>query len=167
MSSSSRDLEVLSESFPADSASIPRARQALVDFARAAGAEPEQVEALRLAVSEAITNAVLHAYPDGEGEVQVTAALADDEVWVLIADEGQGFRVRHDSPGLGMGLALIVAVSDYFALVKRSGGGTELRLRFGLRASPRRQDDSGRRAQRRGSVASATSPASSRFSTTR
>ncbi len=165
MSALGQHRPVFLRSYPAVPETVPRARAALAEFARAHGADEERVDALRLAVSEAISNAVMHAYPDGErGEVHVTAARADGELWLLIADDGCGLRPRRDSPGLGLGLGLITSVSDSMAVVRRSGGGTELRLHFRLRA---RRTARAPGNQRRGSVASATSPAASRFSTTR
>jgi anti-sigma regulatory factor (Ser/Thr protein kinase) len=154
----------LTRSFPAVTETVPRARRTLVDFARAAGGDEDLVESVRLAVSEALTNVVLHAYEEDGGEVHVTAAIAGDELWVLIGDDGHGLEVGSHQPGLGMGLALIAMVSDDFAVVNRSAGGTELRIRFRLDRPSR---GTGRRAQPRGSVASARAPASSRFSTTR
>jgi serine/threonine-protein kinase RsbW len=152
--------ENLSDSYPAVPASVPLARTALADFAAEAGAESEQIDAVRLAVSEALTNVVLHAYDDGGGPIHVSAASAAGELWVLISDEGDGLRVRTDSPGLGVGLAVIAQVSDGFALVNCSGGGTEVRMRFSLQASERSRDQS------RGSSVAADRPASSVFSTT-
>ena len=57
----------LSLTFRAEPSSVPRARRALREFAAAAGATVDQVDAVRLASSEAVTNAVLHAYRDEPG----------------------------------------------------------------------------------------------------
>jgi serine/threonine-protein kinase RsbW/stage II sporulation protein AB (anti-sigma F factor) len=147
--------KTLSITYQAEPDSVPSARRALSDFAVAAGAEPRQVEAVRLASSEALTNAVVHAYRGGPGSVYVTAAVVSDELWVLIADDGCGLEPRPDRPGLGLGLGLIAQVSDRLAVVPRATGGTEVRMRFNLVGA----------GQDRGSVSSACSPASSRFST--
>jgi stage II sporulation protein AB (anti-sigma F factor) len=88
-------------------------------------------------VSEALTNAVLHAYGGESGMVHVNAARTGGELTVLIADDGRGMQRVSPRPGLGMGLALIATVTDYFAMSKRHEGGTEIRMRFGMR-SPRR-----------------------------
>ncbi len=88
---------------------------------------------MRLAVSEAVTNAVLHAYRGGPGAIQVTAALAEEaELWILVADDGGGMQPNAERPGLGLGLGLISQVCDDMAIVPRSGGGVEVRIRFTL-----------------------------------
>ena len=108
------------------------ARAALAEFAANAGASAGQVDGVRLATSEAVTNAVLHAYRGGPATIQVTAALAGRELWLLVADEGDGLQPRADRPGLGLGLGLISQVCDDMAIVARSSGGTEVRVRFEL-----------------------------------
>jgi anti-sigma regulatory factor (Ser/Thr protein kinase) len=153
--------ENLTQSLLAVPGSVPRGRNAVAAFAAAAGASEEQLDAIRLAVSEALTNVVMHAYDGAPGEIHLTAAVAGGELWVLVADDGRGLGVRPNSRGLGMGLALIAQSAEELAIVKRAQLGTELRMRFsiGTAGGPRRR-------QARGSVACATSPASSRFSTT-
>lgn len=123
--------ETFRASYEAVPDAVPTARQALTDFACAAGAEGERLQAVRLATSEAITNVVMHAYDQNEtGEVQVNASYVEDELWVLVADCGHGLRPRENSPGLGLGLALIAQLADEFQIVSRGAGGTELRMRF-------------------------------------
>lgn len=86
--------------------SVGVARKDLTEFARQAGGTDEQLHAVRLAASEAVTNAVLHAYEAGDqGAVQVSASYVEDELWVLVGDTGRGMRARENSPGLGLGLA--------------------------------------------------------------
>jgi serine/threonine-protein kinase RsbW len=140
-------------SLPAEPASVPQVRDGVTELARAAGMAGERLDRVRLAVTEAAANVVIHAYPDGEGLIHVDAGRAGDELWVFIADDGRGLRSDAASPGLGQGLRLIARCAASFTIVERSGGGTEVRMRFGLR-------------QPRGSVASATRAAWSRFSTT-
>jgi len=149
------------ETFPAVADSVPRARHALAGFATRAGASGEQIDAVRLTSSEALTNAVLHAYRGEPGAIQVTAAVVAQELWVLIADEGCGMQPRGERPGLGLGLGLglIAKLTDEFEIVARSGGGTEVRMRFDL------VDEADQSESRDlGSSSSASSPASPRFS---
>jgi anti-sigma regulatory factor (Ser/Thr protein kinase) len=131
--------DALNESYPAVPEAVPLARRALTDVAAAAGAAGERLEEIRLAVSEALTNAVVHAYRDYEdGQLHVTAAVAAGELWVLIADDGRGMHAWNDSRGLGIGLSLISGLSDDFAIVTRASGGTEVQMRFDMKkASPR------------------------------
>lgn len=129
--------QAFNQSYPAVASSVPRARQALAMFARSTGATEDQVEAVRLAVSEALTNAVLHAYGGESGAVYVSASRCGPELWVLVADDGHGLQALGASTGLGMGLALIARVTDYFGISKRAEGGTEITMRFS--AGARRQ----------------------------
>jgi anti-sigma regulatory factor (Ser/Thr protein kinase) len=125
--------QTFSHTYPAVADSVPRAREALSTFARAAGATGDQLDSIRLAVSEATTNVVVHAYEhDDRGRIQLDAGLSSGELWVLIADDGLGMRQQVESPGLGFGLSLISQVCDDFEIAKRSSGGLEVRMRFTL-----------------------------------
>jgi serine/threonine-protein kinase RsbW len=148
------DVQVLSESYPATAHAVPAARGVLASFARRAGATEEQIDDVRLAVSEALTNIVKHAYRDGEGRMHVTAAVASGDLWILIADDGDGLHAHRGRPGLGMGLALMACLTESFTVLKRSSGGTELQMRFNLLAA-----NSARRDHCRGERRSANAPA--------
>ena len=122
----------LSNSYDARPDAVARARTAVARFAAEAGSTEAQVDDVRLAVSEAVTNAVLHGYRGDAGRVHVTAAITPGELWILIADDGCGMQPRRDRPGLGLGLGLIAQVCDQLSVVPRSPGGTELRMRFDI-----------------------------------
>jgi len=124
--------QTMSYTYPAVAESVPRAREALSSFARAAGATRDQLDSIRLAVSEAATNVVVHAYEDDSGSLQLDAGLSAGELWVLIADDGLGMRPQMHSSGLGFGLSLISQVCDAFEIAKRSSGGLEVRMWFAL-----------------------------------
>ncbi len=126
--------DALNQSYAAVPEAVPLARRALTEVAAQAGAGGERLEEIRLAVSEALTNAVVHAYRDAEtGHFHVTAAVASGELWVLISDDGRGLHAWNDSHGLGIGLSLISGLSDDFAIVTRASGGTEVQMRFDLK----------------------------------
>ena len=129
-----RSDRAFNQSYPALASSVPRARTALALFAQATGATPEQVEAVRLAVSEALTNAVLHGSGAGGGAIHVSASRNGLELWVRIADNGPTGDGADQPPGLGMGLGLIAYMTDYFAMSKRTEGGTEIRMCFSTHA---------------------------------
>jgi anti-sigma regulatory factor (Ser/Thr protein kinase) len=124
----------LKEVYPAVAGSVPLIRNGLASFGESIGLDRSQVDRLRLAISEAVTNVVLYAYPSRIGYVHVTARVAADELWVLITDNGSGFHAEREGNGLGLGLAVISQVTDGFAVLERSSGGTELRLLFDLAA---------------------------------
>ncbi|HEX4187045.1 MAG TPA: ATP-binding protein [Solirubrobacteraceae bacterium] len=132
--------------YPATSDSVPLARKALASFASSAGVTEEQLEGIRLVVSEAVSNAVLHAYDGDGGEIQVTAAVVPGELWILIADDGFGLRAeRSGNQGLGLGLGWMAQFSDGLTLVTRSSGGLEVRLRFDLFEAANEPERSGSR----------------------
>ena len=124
----------LSLAWKAVPASVAEARRAVAEFAASSGVGSDTLAALRVAVSEAVTNAVVHAYLDAPevGPVHVTAEREGDEMWVAVCDEGRGMIPRPDSPGIGLGLPLIARVTAGFELHERDGGGTVLKMRFRL-----------------------------------
>jgi serine/threonine-protein kinase RsbW len=132
--------ESLHETFSAIAPAVPSARHVVAGFAAAAGFEAEALDSIRLAVSEAVTNVVRHAYPCGVGEIELLAGIASGELWVLIADRGCGFQMRTRNPGLGYGLAVIADASKAFVIAERSGGGTEVQLYFPVPAVARPLD---------------------------
>ena len=167
----------LQKTYPATPEAVTAARKAIVAFARGVGVPPARLHDVSLATSEALTNAVQHAYIESSepGAITVTAMPAGSELWILIADAGRGLRPRCDSPGLGLGLGLMTQIADRLEISHEPDGGTEIRMTFPLatdgesaESHPRaahRGEDQRREDQRRGSRDSASRPASSRFST--
>src|SRR5436190_6712609 len=95
-----------------------------------------------LAVTEACTNVVQHAYAEREGsaqgEMEISAGWHEsDELVIIVRDRGRGFAPRVDSPGLGLGLPVIAAVTRRLELQETPGGGTEVVMAFGI-AEPAR-----------------------------
>jgi anti-sigma regulatory factor (Ser/Thr protein kinase) len=123
---------VLVRRYRACAEEIGRIRHDVKAHAREQGARDP--DAVALAVTEAVTNAVLHAYVDapepGEIEVIVQRAPEDDSVEILVCDDGRGMLPRTDSPGLGLGLPLAATLADHFEVQARTGGGTRVRMAF-------------------------------------
>jgi len=109
-------------------------RRAVVAYARSTGVEPPVLDKLALAVSELLTNVVLHAYPDGRppGAMAVTAELAGSEMRVAITDDGVGLAPDL-SPRYGLGLTIASEVADRIELASAADGGTVVRLVFAAR----------------------------------
>jgi anti-sigma regulatory factor (Ser/Thr protein kinase) len=114
---------------PAQPSSVAQLRRAVVDFATELGFE--DTGPIALAVSEAATNAVIHAYRDGEpGDIRVVACEEADRLVVVVRDYGQGMMPRADSPGLGLGLPMISPMVSDLQIEAADGAGTLLRMHF-------------------------------------
>lgn len=116
---------------PAIPSSIAPLRQRVESFASACGACRDRVADIKLAVSEAVTNAVKYAYGSGgRGEVELSAAVAEDGVLEIgIGDKGRWHQGK--SSGLGFGLPLIARLADDMA-IKQNDSGTVVQMRFAL-----------------------------------
>jgi anti-sigma regulatory factor (Ser/Thr protein kinase) len=123
---------VLERRFVARPEEIAAVRHAVRDYAERNGAS--NPDAIALAVTEAITNAVVHAYVDdpepGEIEVVVERMPEGDGIRILVCDEGRGMMPRTDSPGLGLGLPLVATLAERFEVEARAGGGTRVLMAF-------------------------------------
>ena len=89
--------------------------------------------AVDLAVSEAVTNVVVHAYrhTDGHGEVILDMRNhGGDGLEVAVTDHGLGMAPRPDSPGLGLGMPLIAQMTEHFEVTSSESGGTRVVMRF-------------------------------------
>jgi anti-sigma regulatory factor (Ser/Thr protein kinase) len=105
-------------------------REAVVAYAKGAGIS--DVWAVALAISEAVTNAVVHAYREtGAGKVSIVAEnQPDDGLVITVEDDGAGFKPRPDSPGMGLGLAVVAQLAQALEIVAARGGGTCVRMTF-------------------------------------
>jgi anti-sigma regulatory factor (Ser/Thr protein kinase) len=130
MQQQAKETERLELRTDATPAAVPGVRRAVVDFAElhGVGVPPD----VALAVSEAITNAVLHAYRDGDtGDVRVVACAEPDRLVVVVRDYGCGMKPNPDSRGLGLGLAVIGRLATELNIERPDeGGGTRLRMCF-------------------------------------
>lgn len=91
---------------------------------------PGRREQLLVAVSEAVTNAVLHGHRDGGvGSLTLLGRRAGDVLELRVIDPGRGMIPRLDGRGLGIGLSIVAAAADTMEI----RGGDELVITFGLR----------------------------------
>jgi anti-sigma regulatory factor (Ser/Thr protein kinase) len=118
--------------FPPTPQGVGALRREVAAFAHDAGLDDDGVAGVRLAVSEAATNAVVHGYRDSrDGELKVVAFVAEQELNVIVSDAGIGLAPRPDSPGLGLGMPLMASVTSRFHVSSR-GAGTEIHMAFAL-----------------------------------
>jgi anti-sigma regulatory factor (Ser/Thr protein kinase) len=123
-------------SLPAIPGSVRVARDAVAETFAAVGAGQQATEDVRLCVSEAVTNAVLHAYRDGRGNVGVSVEDSDGELTVVVRDEGKGLTRFQQEGELGYGLRIIDRLATRCAISTAPDVGTEVRMAFALEPGP-------------------------------
>lgn len=114
---------------------VGRLRRQIVGFASEHLVSDPPLSQLRLAVSEAATNAVLHAFVGVANPGALTGTIDVDgdagDVTVTVSDDGSGMVPRANSPGLGLGLPLISSAADFVNIHPGADGvGTVVRMRF-------------------------------------
>ena len=118
---------------PARPEGVGVVRQALVGVADGLAIDASVLADAKMAVTEACTNAVVHAYDDGSGHLEVEMLADEQALTVVVRDRGAGIQPRPNRTGstaLGLGLPLIAALSDAFEVRGGPGAGTEVRMTF-------------------------------------
>jgi serine/threonine-protein kinase RsbW len=113
--------------FPAQPENLALARLALAGIGAVAGASEEVIADLKVAVTEACTNAIQHAYPDGTGCVVVRYRVGADALEIEVEDDGAGFDpadpgAEERDGGQGMGLMIIRELTDEIRLESDASG---------------------------------------------
>jgi serine/threonine-protein kinase RsbW len=123
------DIELV---LPARAENIAVVRHAFGAFGDALALDAQTLADIRLAVTEACTNVVVHAYPNRaiEGPLQVEASIDGTFLHVVVRDEGDGITPRADSPGLGLGLPLIASLAESVELRRNAAERTEVAMSF-------------------------------------
>jgi anti-sigma regulatory factor (Ser/Thr protein kinase) len=119
---------------PARPEGVAVVRQALAGMADALDFDEAVLADMKMAVSEACTNVVVHAYQDSDGMLEVDMAADESGLTIRVRDHGSGIQPQvnrtGDVPALGLGLPLIAALSDSFELQGSAAQGTEVRMMF-------------------------------------
>jgi anti-sigma regulatory factor (Ser/Thr protein kinase) len=131
MSAAAADVRL---TLPARAEGVAVVRQALAGLADALDFDAAVLADMKMAVSEACTNVVVHAYGERDGELEVEMAVDESALLIVVRDQGKGIDRdaprSDDVPALGLGLPLIAALSDAFELGGEPGQGTEVRMTF-------------------------------------
>src|SRR5215212_6106380 len=125
---------------PARPEGVGVVRQALAGMADALDFEASVLADMKMAVTEACTNVVVHAYDSDSGMLEVEMRAGDAALTIVVRDYCSGIQprpARSEPPALGLGLPLIAALADAFELRGSAGRGTEVRMTF---AYTREQD---------------------------
>jgi anti-sigma regulatory factor (Ser/Thr protein kinase) len=112
--------------------SVTEGRHRVTEYAEELGMQ--NVDDLALAVTEAVANAVAHAYRLRKGgSIEVMAeVLVPDTLRVTVTDDGDGMTLDPESGGLGLGLSLIGSLSSGVEIKPREPHGTSVRMHFPL-----------------------------------
>jgi serine/threonine-protein kinase RsbW len=125
---------------PAKPEYITLCRLALTGIAQLRAIDDEAMAELKLALTEAVSNSVRHAYgPEGVGHVDVTYDLRRDALAIEVVDDGEGFD-PDEAPTFegdelsegGLGIAIIRTIADEFE-IESAPGRRGSRLRFARR----------------------------------
>jgi anti-sigma regulatory factor (Ser/Thr protein kinase) len=120
--------------WPATPEHVREARREVTALARRAGVDEPVLHGVKLAVTEAVSNAVLHGYREGAGgEITMVAEAEDHRLDVTVRDRGCGMSPHPAGHGAGLGLPLIAELSDGLAVGPTAdGSGTEVHMTFRL-----------------------------------
>jgi serine/threonine-protein kinase RsbW len=119
---------------PARPENVAVIRHVLGAFAEALRLPADLVEDMRLAVTEACTNVVRHAYHDGHpGPIDVTIRPTGDRLDLIVSDHGAGIGPSPDIAGPGLGLPLIAALADSLEIHEEPRRGSRLTMSFRCR----------------------------------
>lgn len=129
---------------PADARLLPRTRRAIAEYLAEIGADGDHVDDVILALDEACANVIRHAFPDDrDGSFRLVAEICDDDVQMLVEDDGVGFEPEAidlrdgDSPvatsGRGLEIIRRVMTSVEVRSPTESGVGTRLQMTKRLR----------------------------------
>ena len=127
------DRVVYTGTLPAEPGNVGTLRRELAVALRPLHLGSDRLADVSLVVSEALTNAAIHAYISmTPGSMTLEATVSRGSLRVTVSDEGRGMVPRTDSPGLGLGLGLMARLTDVIEISSPGGRGTEVCLRFPL-----------------------------------
>ena len=133
----------MSLSIPCASEFVGVVRLAISGLATRMNFNIEEIEDIKISVSEACTNAIQHAYPNlknpNDGKIDITATIFSDRLEVIVRDYGVGFNLLNigttekqeksqEKFGLGLGLTFIKSLMDDTHFQSISGKGTTIHM---------------------------------------
>ena len=115
------------------------ARNSIASFILPLNPTLSELSDVKTAVSEAVTNAIVHGYPDSVGEIEINAEIDGQEVHIEISDDGVGiddlqkalepfYSTKFESERSGMGFTIMQTFMDEVAVKSSKNSGTKVRL---------------------------------------
>ncbi len=116
------------------------ARMVVAGFVAQLDPTIEEIADIKTAVSEAVTNAIIHGYNNGPGRVRITCRICNHEVFIEIADTGKGiediekameplYTTRPELERSGMGFSFMEAFMDDLEVESKLGEGTTVKMK--------------------------------------
>ncbi|RAR45888.1 anti-sigma B factor RsbW [Paenibacillus sp. MDMC362] len=135
------DVQRVTLNLPASAEYVDIVRLNLYGIASKMGFSYEEIEDMKVAVSEACNNSVLYAYSQEGGMVEVLFQVTSESLSITVRDEGESFdsmgavgnRTLHDKDLSevqigGLGFYLMEALMDEVSVTNQAGKGTEVTL---------------------------------------
>lgn len=136
-----KTLNEMKLTFPAHSANEAFSRSAVSSFVAQLDPRIDELSDIKTAVSEAVTNCIVHAYRDRDGVIEITARILEGgELWIKIRDKGCGieniekamepmYTTAPDEDRAGLGFAVMESFMDKLAVRSKVGVGTTITMR--------------------------------------
>lgn len=136
-----KTLNEMKLTFPAHSANEAFSRSAVSSFVAQLDPRIDELSDIKTAVSEAVTNCIVHAYRDRDGVIEITARILEGgELWIKIRDKGCGieniekamepmYTTAPDEDRAGLGFAVMESFMDKLSVRSKVGVGTTITMR--------------------------------------
>lgn len=132
--------------FLSKSANEAFARISVAAFASQLDPTIEEIADIKTSVSEAVTNAIIHAYPNKDGIVKLRAVLLEDEIEIEVSDSGEGienieeakeplFTTKGNLERSGMGFTIMENFMDKLKVESIVGLGTKVTMNKKIKAN--------------------------------
>lgn len=115
---------------PASAENVVLVRHVVAALAETLGLRRQAVEDIKLAVTEACTNVVRHAYADTHGPLEVVLHRTEQVLVVVVTDHGRGLRPNPEGGGAGLGLPLMAALSQGLEIEQAPDRGSRVSMSF-------------------------------------
>lgn len=136
---------LLKMEFSSLSANVSFARTAIAMFASQLDFTLDQIDEIKVAISEAVSNAIIHGYKDTSGIVHLEVRLFHDSLEAIVIDDGQGISDIEwamqpgrttDTNRMGLGLVFIKEYMDDVIISSSPGAGTHVTMRKCVASKP-------------------------------
>lgn len=120
------------------------ARSTVSAFCVGANLNLDELTEIKTSVSEAVTNCVVHAYPNGEGDIKINVKLTEDKIYISISDEGVGidniekakepfYTTKPEQERSGMGFTVMESFMDKVDIKRNKKNGVTVLMEKNIR----------------------------------